>query len=255
MSMDHAASVQGLGLRVTRLGLDGRPLAGDNTSFFTTSFISLGFTPEYSEGDEIEEKAADGSVCISYKMPDTLKNVTISLAICNPDPELYQLLVGGEAIVAKAVDGTIAAGDVVGYRAPDIGTVESTPVAVEVWSKAIVGGKLSSKLPYYYWVFPSATFRMTGDRVLENGAMANEFEGSGVGNGNFAMGPLLEGWKYGPTDRAYQYARVASVPTVTNGFQVVAASSTAGTDNSDPTHTDPTAPNSPWAVGGYEDGE
>lgn len=228
MTMDRAASVQGVALRVTKLASNGRPLAGDNTCFVTNAFMSLSFTPEYTDGDEIEEKGADGSVCISYKMPDSLKNVTLNLAICNPDPELYEMLAGGEVIKATTASTGIEIGDVVGFRAPSTGTVSEDRVAIEVWSKAIVGGKLSSKLPYFHWVFPSVKMRQAGDRVLENGAMANTFEGEGIGNADFAGGPVTPAWDYGSTDRAYQYARVLSLPSIPNNYVSVIPSTSAG---------------------------
>jgi hypothetical protein len=142
--------------------------------------MSFAWTPEYTEGDEVEEKNAAGEVCVYYKMPDVLKRVTFELAVCNPEPELEELLIGGTILE----DGS----DVVGWAAPETG-VEATPngVAFELWSRAIVGGKPAAVLPY------------------------------------FRDGPHGD-WPY-ISDRAYQYARVASFPSGINGFQAVIADS------------------------------
>lgn len=219
MATDHAASVQGVALRVARLGADQRPLVGPKSSYVTDAFMSFGFTPEYTDGEEIEEKAANGNVCIYYQAPDVLKRVTFSLAICDPSPELHEMLIGGN-ILLDAEEGTEA----IGYAAPATG-VDSNPngVAFEVFSRAIVGGRPAASLPYWRWVFPFVKMRLTGDRVLENGAMANEFEGWGVGNPNYGRGAAGD-WPH-QTDRAFQYARTATAPTGVRGYVPVLAGS------------------------------
>ena len=282
MTTDSAASVQGVALRVVKLDSAGAPLIGAKSAYVTTAFMSLGFTPEYTEGDEIEEKAADGTVCVYYKMPDVMKRVTLNLAICDPNPELTEILVGGTLLSAPAVatitnkalttnvatittasdhdfmpgdsvvvdcddavfDGTftiidtplantftfalthanvpsaVATGTVtpavtgtVGWSAPATGAIP-TPngVGIEVWSRAIVGGRPASTNPYWRWVFPYAQLKLSGDRVLENGAMANTFEGYGLANSGFGTGPG-EDWPF-PTTSAYQYARDNTIPGV-----------------------------------------
>lgn len=291
MTTDHAASVTGVGLRVTKLDAAGAPIVGASNSFVTNAFMSMSWTPEYTEGDEVEEKGADGSICVYYKLPDTLKRVTFELAICSPDPELTEMLVGGTilqstgtsytvtnkalttnvatltigahtllvgdsvtvALVAAdatfdgtqtvtAVTGTtisyaktaanvasVASGGTVsgplavaGYAAAPTG-IDPTPngVGVEVWSRAIVGGKMAAVNPYWRWVFPYTQMRMDGDRTLENGMMANTFNGWGLGNANFGDGPQND-WPY-TSDRAFQYARAASYPSGLNGYQTVIA--------------------------------
>lgn len=212
--VDHAASIQGLALRVTKLGPTGAPLVGLENAWVTNAFMSMSFTPEYTEGDEIEEKGADGSVCVYYKMPDVLKRVTFELAICNPEPQLEEMLVGGTVLESE--------GEAVGFAAPPTG-VEATPngVSLETWSRAIVAGKPAAVNPYFRWVFPYTQMRLTGDRTLENGMMANTFEGWGVGNAEWGDGPVGD-WEF-PSDRAYQQARVSSYPTGINGYQPVVA--------------------------------
>lgn len=216
MASDHAASVQGVALRVVRLGADSKPIVGARGSFITNAFMRFGFTPEYTPGEEIEEKGADGSVCVYYQSDDVLKRVTFSLAICNPDPELHEMLIGGTVLLPET--GT----DPIGYAAPPTG-IASNPngVAFELWSRAIVAGKQASVNPYWRWVFPFAKMKLTGDRVLENGRMAAEFEGWGVGNVQYGKGGGGD-WPY-QTDRAFAYARTASAPTGYNDYVPVAA--------------------------------
>lgn len=198
------ASVSGLALRAAKLDVDGSPLVGSETAYVTSRFMTLGFTPEYTEGDEVEEKAADGSVCVYYKLPDVLKRVTFTLQICAPSPELSEILAGGTLLE----DG----GSVVGYAGPEVG-IDATPngISLEVWSRAVEDGRLASPNPYWWWIFPSCQIRFSGERLLENGMLANTFEGEGVSNPNWGDGPA-DDWPY-TSASPFQYARTDSVPT------------------------------------------
>jgi hypothetical protein len=218
-TQEYAASIQGVSIRVTRLDAAGNLLTGAGDSYTTSAFMRISFTPEYEEGDEITEKGANGVVCVTYKAPDTLKRITMELAICEPDPELSALLSGG--LLLRKNLGT--AGDPneksIGWAAPGVGDDPAgNGVAVEAWSHAVKDGKRGGVLPYFHWVFPYAKFRQSGDRVIENGLMANTFEGYGLGNVNFKSG--IDGrWEF-PTaaERPYAYARTTWAPTGLNGF-------------------------------------
>ena len=282
-TQDYAASVQGAAIRVTRLNAAGSLLNGALDSYTTSAFIRMSFTPEYEDGEEITEKAADGTVCVSFKAPDRLKRATMELAICEPDPELTALLAGGVllsknyststalSITSASITGTVATvllasttglaiGDnvtiaglspatgtlngvqrivnltantsftffttatgtvttstptvtlrddtSVGWAAPAIGDDPSgNGVAIEVWSHAVANGKRAASNPYFHWIFPYARLRQSGDRVIENGMLANTFEGYGIGNTAFGTGPDTR-WEWSEvTDRPYAYAR------------------------------------------------
>jgi len=302
-TQDYAASVQGAAIRVTRLSSSGSLLTGSLDSYTTSAFIRMSFTPEYEDGEEITEKAADGTVCVSYKAPDRLKRVTMELAICEPDPELTALLAGGVLLtrnLSTATAQTIATGTTsvtisgtsttlvtntatvtvasghgivvgslvtiggagtvvaatggittgtslagtytvtaitstsfsfltarsgtvtvtgvvtatlrddasVGWAAPAIGDDPAgNGVAIECWSHAVANGKRASSYPYFHWIFPYARLRQSGDRVIENGLLANTFEGYGIGNTTFSSGPDGR-WAWTEvTDRPYAYAR------------------------------------------------
>jgi hypothetical protein len=199
--------------------------------------MRISFTPEYEEGDEITEKGANGVVCVTYKAPDTLKRITMELAICEPDPELSALLSGG-LLLRKNV-GTSGNTDIksVGWAAPGVGDDPAgNGVAIEAWSHAVKDGKRGGALPYFHWIFPYAKFRQSGDRVIENGLMANTFEGYGLGNPSFQSG--IDGrWEFPvAAERPYAYARTSWAPTGLSGFytwtdnatdQVVFTSTTA----------------------------
>jgi hypothetical protein len=185
--------------------------------------MRVSFTPEYEEGDEITEKAANGAIAVVYKSPDTLKRINMELAIVEPDPELTNLISGGLLLRRNdlAAGGTFSnpVSKSVGYAGPAVGDDPAGyGVSVEAWSWAIKDGKKDATNPYFYWVFPYAKLRVSGDRVIENGVMANTFEGYGLGNVNFASGPDGR-WEF-PTaaERPYSYARAPYAPVGLKGF-------------------------------------
>ena len=290
-TQNYAASVQGAAIRVTRLTASGALSTGVLDSYTTSAFMRVSFTPEYEDGEEITEKAADGTVCVSYKAPDRLKRVTMELAICEPDPELTALMSGGVLLTrnlstatgvtftAGTLNGTIAvlsgvtstatftvgdnvtiagitspaalstiqritaigAGTVtfastltgsvtvstgtislrddtsVGWAAPLIGDDPSgNGVAVECWSHAVANGKRQATNPFFHWIFPYVRLRQSGDRVIENGLLANTFQGYGIGNSEFANGPDGR-WLWSEVvDRPYSYARSSYSPSTEN---------------------------------------
>jgi len=218
-TQEYAASIQGVSIRVTRLDASGNLLNQPGDSYTTSAFMRLSFTPEYEEGDEITEKGANGAVAVTYKSPDTLKRISMELAIAEPDQELTQLISGG--LLLRKNLGTYASPDrkSVGWSSPAVGDDPAGyGVAIETWSNAIIDGKKAATYPYFHWVFPYCKLRLSGDRVIENGLLANSFQGYGLGNTAFSMG--LDGrWEFPvATERPYSYARSGWAPTGRKGF-------------------------------------
>jgi len=83
-------------MRVSSLSVSGAPLTGTSGSVWVSGqFLNVTFTPENEPGEDIANKAADGSLCQILKTPDILKYYNVHLEICNPEPELIVLLGGG----------------------------------------------------------------------------------------------------------------------------------------------------------------
>lgn len=122
--------------------------------------------------------------------------------------------------VATGAEGTSLTD--IGYRAPQVGS-DPTPngISVELWTRAVMDGAYASELPYFHWVLaraflrPSDAWTLSGEDVL-----LPSFEGFSNQNANWGSGPA-DDWPY-PSDRVWQYARVASLPDLTPGFRAVA---------------------------------
>lgn len=213
VATDHANSFQAVAMRVGSLDATSTPLSAAGSAWTSNQFIRIGFTPTYQAGADVAQLAADGTLCVDYKSPDMLRYVALSVTVCNPEPELRQVMSGGILFTPASPPGQAVSG----YGAPGRG-VFATPngVALECWSRAVVNGKQASTNPYWYWVFPYAQLWATGETALENGIPAMVFTGYGYGNPNF--GASIDGrWPF-TSDRAYQFARAQTIPTITNGF-------------------------------------
>lgn len=211
VATDHANSFQAVAMRVGKLSAAGTALTASGSAWTSNQFISVGFTPTYQGGADVAQLAADGTLCADYKSPDMLRFVALSVSICNPEPELRQLMAGGTLFTPPPGTGAVT-----GYGAPDRGSIP-TPngVALEVWSRAIINGKPASVNPYWMWIFPYCMLWATGETVLENGLPAMQF--SGYGYGNPVWSSIDGAWPF-VTDKAYAFARAATVPAITNGF-------------------------------------
>lgn len=173
---DGASSVQGTVIRVTRLTTTG---AIDSAwpVLTTTGFITASFSPVYEDGDEINQKAANGAVCVTFKADDSLTRLDFNLSLCSPDPEVAAMLTGGNVLRGPGASGAIQ-----GYTSIGIGETVSTPIAIEIWSIANIEGKAAADQPYWHWVFPYVKLRYDGDREFTNGLLSNEFSGQALGN-------------------------------------------------------------------------
>lgn len=232
-TQDNAASIQGVAVRVTRLDPLGNLLNTAGDSYTTAAFVQVTFTPEYNAGDEITQVNAGGAVCVTYQAPDSLKRITIELAICEPDPELTALVSGG--LLLRKNLGTLDApiNQSVGWASPAVGdNPAGNGVCIEAWSLAVIDGRKSVSLPFFHWVFPFTMLQLTGDRVIENGMVATTFSGYGLDNYLFGSGPDGR-WEY-PTavERPYSYARTTWAPLGYNGFYIWHEELTGAVNNS-----------------------
>ena len=209
---DGAGAIHAVRMRLTRLSASGAPLAGPNSMLVTSALTQASFTPQKATGQEIEQRNASDEVCVYYKAPDTLKSINFSLTLCTPDPQVSELLAGGTVLTG---DG----GAPVGYAAPQVG-VDGNPngVSIELWSRAIIDGAQASDLPWMQWVFPRESLSQD-QSDFANAAQLPAFSGAGRTNPNWGAGPAGD-WEY-DSDRLWQWARVANLPAITDGWVAV----------------------------------
>ena len=215
-NIDCAASLQLCALRVARLEPDGVPDPGAGNVYTTDALILLTPTAVYTEGDDLEQKNGCGSVCISFKDCDRFKRVDAELQLCAPDPELHELLLGGDLITSGA--------NTIGFAMPEVGgTTCPNGVSIEAWTKAWDGDAQATDMPYWRFVMPRTYWKL-GARNLENAFMTNPLTGFGVQNPNFFDGPANDVPDTDISHRALYWFRDDSLPTVDCGANTLVAS-------------------------------
>jgi len=174
------ASIQGNIMRITPLTETGA-IDTSKPVHWTKGFISASFTPEFEDGEETNIKAADGSICVSWKTNDAFKRLSFNLSLCGVDPEVSKLLAGGELLVGASSGGPASgpSGDtgIVGYSF--MPKILDNPVAIEIWATAVKDGQPNG---FWHWAFPLVKIRYTGDREFSSGVLSNEFTGQASGN-------------------------------------------------------------------------
>lgn len=216
MTYNGAGSLFALGIRVTKLGPTGAPLPGARNSYVSDALVQAQLGLEYEDGDEIVQKNGAGLVCLTYKAPDSLKRGTIEgLQICQPDPNLLAMMVGGNVLMEGDRE--------VGYQAPEVGT-DPTPygVSVELWTNAIIDG---AQAGYFWWAVPRAKLRPNGSLTMSGtDPMVPELQGTCTQNPNWLDGPAND-WEFA-SDRVWQFVQTDTLPDFTRGYREVLAQPT-----------------------------
>jgi hypothetical protein len=133
-------------------------------------------------------------------------------------------LTGGTtpAVAVTTTTPGVAGTNTIGYRAPAVNT-DPVPngVAIEAWSRAVIDNSFASSLPYFHWVLPRARVRPSETMTLGAEDPATpQMEGTTEENTEFGAGPLDD--IAFPTNRVWQFCRVATIPDLTVGFVTVA---------------------------------
>lgn len=201
-------------LRVARLEPNGVPDPGTGNLYITDAQISLTLGLDVSEGDEFEVKNGCGDICFAFTDVDRIKGLNLELALCSADPELFELLTGGDRLTSGS--------ETVGYALPEVGSAgNENGCSIEAWTKNITGSDLDPDFPYVRWVFPKTRWTFA-DKTFENGPITHSFTGQGYENSNWHDGPAND-WDY-TSNRLFQFAGDISLPTAACGAQTLPVS-------------------------------
>lgn len=175
-------SVRGRVMRATKVDDCGAPVIGACSVVTSDGFISVAISPEIAEGEEIEVRKADGTLCISDKSCSELKWLGVEITLCQVDPDLLAFLTGYDLVLDFA-------GDTVGNRVGgDISCDAGT--ALELWSD--IPGQvcsLTGAKKYGYFVMPWLVDAVIGDFTIENDALSMVINARTRAGSNWGVGP------------------------------------------------------------------
>lgn len=183
-----ASYVRGRAMRVTRLDACGRPVYGDCSTVTTRGFVSVGYTANIDEGEEINVPNAAGERCIYEPATPTLLGYTVEVTFCNVDPDLFSMMTGQRVV-------TDAFGDVVGFAMDTSVNASDSAFALEVWAGAPGAGACAtegSTGTYGYILLPFLQGGVVGDFTIENAEVTFTISNATTRDGN--------AWGVGPYD-------------------------------------------------------
>ena len=207
-------------LRVTLLDAEGNVEDVDNNVYVSDKITSVSLSPDIEQGNTFSKKNGCGCSLARFRTPDIFNFWTFEFEDGALEPALEALMLANTG-VHTILDGTA---DVVGVGK---GVTESecdeasVGVALEFWTKHIVGGGLDALRPYIHWVFPFTQWQR-GDNTAEEDFMANNLTGFSSTNANWGAGPFGDGPPDGSDISDYGYWQTDDpLPTAQCGYQTV----------------------------------
>ena len=179
--------VKGRRIRVTSLDNCGRPVYGDDSQVVSKGFISVAFTANTTESDEINVTNASGEVCVYEAAVTSLVGYGIEIQFCEVDPELFALVTGQPVVLAA--DGST----VIGFDVDTKIGLENSNFALELWAGSPTGDACATEGAqgsFGYLLLPFLTGGILGDFTIENGAVTFTLTGANTKEGNsWGTGP------------------------------------------------------------------
>lgn len=173
-------------IRVTELDEDGNAVGGAGSGYVSDKPVTMGFNPNYDEGQTFTSRNGCGCSTAKIKSPDVFNWFEFTFTEEALEPELEAMMLGETVIVNGA--------DIVGVNgvgALACNAAEPT-VAFEYWTKHYIGSSPDSDYPWVHWIFPRSRWRR-GDNTAEEGMLQPAFAGQSRTNLLWGGGPYGDG--------------------------------------------------------------
>lgn len=189
MVAECASAIHARVMRLVRLDICGNPVTGAGSAVVVTDgFISIAPSPQYLDGEEHQQRKANGALCLYEKDPSELTRVDLGITWCVLDPDALVVISGERLLMNTAPTGTgVAFGE---------GQLTSR-FSLEVWQPVAGAGACdpSGLQRFIYWAFPNVGNSKFNDWSLENAPLqfSSTSETKAVGF-NWGDGPTGGPW-------------------------------------------------------------
>jgi hypothetical protein len=191
--------VKGYKMRGTKVNNCALPQSGGSSYVVTDGYVSAAISPQFQDADELEQRNAEGRLCVQDRTPPERKYYNLTMTFCQVNTCLISMFTGWQ----QELDWD---GNAVGFR--DQRRVESDyGVAIELWA----GGKAGSDCPLpeddsvfagsgsgrnYGYILTWGTEWVPGD--IEVSASVSNFTLTGISlaGSQWGLGP----WNVAPSD-------------------------------------------------------
>ena len=227
------APIRGKRMRLTRLTAAAAPdTTGLAAMVVSKGFVTAKLTPQYDEGQKVQQKTSNGDYCINEPATKIVEGVVTEIQFCGVDPDIYSLITGQPVVL----DGQ---GQAVGFRLAG-GVPVTDGFALEVWT-GVAGNSAQGDISgngWGYFLVPYLYGGKVGELLIQDGAATftvttESRENPGWGTGPYDVvdtsatgsplepGPLLT--PIGPKDHVHLQYTTITPPAVTAGLVTLAA--------------------------------
>lgn len=179
--------VRGNAMRVTALNGCGAPIYGPDSTGISDGFISVSFTANTDEGEEINVTNAAGRTCVRETPCPQLLGYTVEIEFCQVDPALFAILTGQDTELD-------AQGLAAGFRINTANSGCDRAFALEIWT-GTPGERCNPDAPQDasaggWLLLPYMQGGIFGDFTIENAAISFTVTGAATkSGGSWGVGP------------------------------------------------------------------
>lgn len=173
-------------MRITELDALGNAVGGAGSGYVSDKAVSIAVSPNVETGNTFSRRNGCGCSLARFKSNDIFNWWEFTFEDGALEPEMVALMLGAPTIDEGA--------DVVGlaFQGALDCSADAPAVALEFWTKHIVGSGQDSLHPYIHWVFPFTSW-VYGDNTAEEDFMANSLTGYSQTNALWGQGPYGDG--------------------------------------------------------------
>jgi hypothetical protein len=157
-----ATPIQARVARMIKLDVCGNPVTGSESAVVVTDgFVSIEPSPQYLDGEEHQQRKANGELCVYQKDPSQLTRVDLTTNFCVLDPDAIVVISGERLLTTGGVTGTgVAYGE----------GLLTARHSLEVWQPIAGAGACdaSGAQRFVYWAFMNAGNAKIQDFSFEN---------------------------------------------------------------------------------------
>lgn len=182
--------VKGRRIRVTKLDGCGRPVFGEFSQAVSKGFISVAFTANTLETDEVNITNAAGERCIYEPSETSLTGYSLEIQFCEVDPELFALVTGQPVTYDASGD------NVNGFDIDTTTSLTAGGFSLELWAGAANTDACATEGAqgsFGYLLVPFLKGGIVGDFTVENGGVTFTLTGAATRDGNaWGVGPYRD---------------------------------------------------------------
>ena len=177
--------VRGRVMRLTKSDGCGRVVYGESSSVVTGGFVSVAYTANTTESEEISVTNAAGEVCVFEPAEVKVSGYGVEVTFCDVDPDVFTLITGQQPYMD-------AFGNIVGFTIDTSISLGDSGFGLEVWMGAanVDACAAGGTGKYGYLLLPYLQGGILGDFTIENAGINFTITGANTRDGNaWSRGP------------------------------------------------------------------